>query len=133
MPEVTIEELQKQVEALTKTVLSLQETVLEHAEKHEAQEKVNKSVGAALKKVGTAAPVTEPVKETAPRKKEPLVTPTKSLEVNGEKYVFTGPKVKDKNNAVVLTATIVESPDEYQTELEAWASNGSAILRKVAK
>lgn len=132
MPEITNEELQKQLAELQKTVQTLEETILEHGQKHEEQEKVNKSVGAALKKVGTASAAKEEVAE-APKKKEPLVTPKTQIEVNGEKYVFTGPKAKDKNGAVVLTATIAESPDEYQEELQNWASTGSAILKKVKK
>lgn len=135
MPEVTIEELQKQISDLTETVKSLQKsiddhdkTLLEHGEKHDAQEKLNKEVGKALKKAGTATPVAEA--PPAPKKKEPIVTPKGAVKINDQEYFFTGPVAKDKKGNKVLTATIAESPDEYQDELTAWVENNSALLKK---
>lgn len=131
MAELTNEEIANQLADLKKAIDDHDKTLLEHSDKHDAQEKVNKSVGVALKKAGTVEVKTET--PAAPKKKEPLITPKKEFEVNGEKYVFTGPKAKDKNGNVVLTATIAESPDEYQDELAGWAANQSGILKKLKK
>lgn len=136
MPEISNEDLLKQIEDLSKTVSEQQKTLLEHAVLHEDQEKVNKSVGKSLKEIAKA-PAAQPaaaVKPEAKKKPEPLVTPTKVLKISNGKeegeYLFTGPKAKDKDGQVVLTAVIVESPEDYKTELENWVKTGSGILKK---